>query len=151
MTTVVVSTQESKVTAVAAESKVTASGTAVNVVLSPPGAPQLTVEAAVASTVAVSAAPASVAVQHPSDVTVEILSSTVSGNKILDLVRLDASDLTLVKQNGKIVRVEREGYVKTILRDQSGTLSGLVVTTNTGSITKTLVYNSDGLAGYTVT
>ena len=150
MTTVVVSTQESKVTASVVENKVEASNASVTLVLSPQGAPQLSVQAATASSVAVSlAAAASVTVERPPGITVETLTATVSENRILDLNRLDASDTQF--NNGKLVGVVRDNYTKAFTYDQNGVLQTVVVTTGTGTITKTFSYNSDGLTSITVT
>jgi len=152
MTTVVVSTQESKVTASVVENKVEASNASVTLILSPQGSPQLSVQAATASSVAVSlAAAASVTVERPPGITVETLTATVSENRILDLNRLDASDTQFNYENGKLVGVVRDNYTKAFTYDQNGVLQTVVVTTGTGTITKTFSYNQDGLTSITVT
>ena len=152
MTTVVVSTQESKVTTSVVENKVEASNASVTLILSPPNAPQLSVQAATASSVAVSlAAAASVTVERPPGITVETLTATVSENRILDLNRLDASDTQFNYENGKLVGVVRDNYTKTFTYDQNGVLQAVVVTTASGTITKTFSYNSGSLTSITVT
>lgn len=152
MTTVIVNTQEAKVTANVAENTIQASSTAINVTVTPLDFPSVSVQAAKDISLAVSAAaPGSITVERPPNTTVETLTPTVSANKILDLNRLDASNAQFNYENGKLIGIVRENYTKAFSYDENGVLQSATVTTNSGTITKTFSYNSDGLTSITVT